>query len=216
MKKRIKTASAILLTAVIIALTVITGGYIKIRVMESKLHPVTEPFSSMEIVPMCVDYIFPLSDTEKSIGWSDYTFIGTVEEILGTEYTDLEYVFNENWFGLYDNDPITHYRIKVKHNIKGEAPEEFTMLCWGGQQPNGMLSDMNRGMPENGNTYVFMCTDSGENDGKIYYHNSSFLGDKNWYESSVSKDEVIQKFEEAYLNQDLSVRNNQRKISPHL
>ena len=39
----------------------------------------------MDVVPMCVDYIFPLNDTEKSIGWADYTFIGTVEEILGTE-----------------------------------------------------------------------------------------------------------------------------------
>ncbi len=206
MKKRIKTASAILLTAAIIALTVITVGYIKIRVMESKLHPVTEPFSSMEVVPMCVDYIFSLSDTEKSIGWSDYTFIGTVEEILGTEYTDLEYVFNENWFGLYDTDPITHYRIKVKHNIKGAAPEEFTMLCPGGQQPNGMLSDMNRGMPENGNTYVFMCTDSGENDGKIYYHNARHLGDKEWYESAGNVNEVIGQYEEAFEKQDLSVR----------
>ncbi len=205
MKKRIKTVLAVLLTAAIIALAVITGGYIKIRVMESKLHPVTEPFSSMEVVPMCVDYIFPLSDTEKSIGWSDYTFIGTVEEILGTEYTELEYVFNGNWFGLYDTDPITHYRIRVKHNIKGTAPEEFTMLCHGGQQPNGMLSDMNRTMPEKDTTYVFMCRDA-EGEGRIYYHYSIYLGDKNWYENSGDRDEVIKQYEEYYKNQDLSVR----------
>lgn len=206
MKKRIKTALAVLLTAAVIAAAVITGGYIKIRVTESKLHPVTEPFSSMEVVPMCVDYIFPLSDTEKSIGWSDYTFIGTVEEILGTEYTDLEYIWNENWIGLYDTDPVTHYRIKVKHNIKGTAPEEFTMLCWGGQQPNGMLSDMNRTMPEKDTTYVFMCYNSGENDGIIYYHNCHFLGDKEWYESAGNRDEIISQYEEYYKNQDLSVR----------
>lgn len=206
MKKRIKTFAIVITAAVILALSVFSGGYIKIRVMESKLHPVTEPFSSMEVVPMCVDYIFPHSDTLKSIGWSDYTFIGTVEEILGTEYTDLEYVFNENWFGLYDTDPITHYRIKVKHNIKGSAPEEFTMLCWGGQQPNGMLSDMNRGMPEKDTTYVFMCTDSSEDDGKIYYHHSIYLGDNNWYESAGNVSEAIKQYEEAYKNQDLSVR----------
>ncbi len=206
MKKRIKTVAIIFTVSAILAVAVITGGYIKIRVMESKLHPVTEPFSSMDVVPMCVDYIFPLSDTEKSIGWSDYTFIGTVEEILGTEYNDLEYVLNENWFGLYDTDPITHYRIKVKHNIKGTAPEEFTMLCWGGQQPNGMLSDMNRGMPEKDTTYVFMCTDSAEDDGKIYYHNSIYLGDKQWYENAGNRDEVIRQYEEYYKNQDLSVR----------
>ncbi len=208
MKKRIKTALAVMLTVAIIALAVVTGGYIKIRVTESKLHPVTEPFSSMEVIPMCVDYIFPLSDTEKSIGWSDYTFIGTVEEIIGTEYNDLEYIWNENWIGLYDTDPITHYRIKVKHNIKGTAPEEFTMLCRGGQQPNGMLSDMNRTMPEKDTTYVFMCYNSGENDGKIYYHNCRFLGDKEWYESAGNRDDVIRQYEEYYKNQDLSVRMN--------
>ncbi len=206
MKKRIRIFLTVIILIAASVLTVIAGGYINIRVMESKLHPVTEPFSSMEVVPMCVDYIFPLSDTEKSIGWSDYTFIGTVEEVIGTEYTDLEYVFNENWIGLYDTDPVTHYRIKVKHNIKGEAPEEFTMLCWGGQQPNGMLSDMNRGMPEKDTTYVFMCTDSGKDDGKIYYHYSTYLGDKTWYENAEGRDELIKQYEEAFKNQDLSVR----------
>lgn len=208
MKKILRTVFLASLVLVLTGLAIFAGGKIKIKLMESKLHPVTEPFSSMDVVPMCVDYIFPLNDTEKSIGWSDYTFIGTVEEILGTEYTDLEYIFNENWFGLYDSDPITHYRIKVKHNIKGTAPEEFTMLCWGGQQPNGMLSDMNRGMPESGSTYVFMCTDSGNDDGKIYYHNSIYLGDKSWYESAGNRDDVIRQCEEAYQNQDLSVRTD--------
>ena len=80
------------------------------------------------------------------------------------------------------------------------------MLCWGGQQPNGMLSDMNRGMPEKETTCVFMCTDSGEGDGKIYYHYSIYLGDKDWYESADNKDEFIKQLEEAYKNQDLSVR----------
>ncbi|MBQ7116750.1 MAG: hypothetical protein IJN88_00915 [Clostridia bacterium] len=206
MKKRIRTVLNVFLVLAIIILTVITGGYIKIRVMESKLHPVTEPFSSMEVVPMCVDYIFPLSDISKSIGWSDYTFIGTVEEIIGTEYSELEYIWNGNWIGLYDTDPVTHYRIKVKHNIKGTAPEEFTMLCWGGQQPGGMLSDMNRTMPEKDTTYVFMCRDSGEGDGRIYYHYSIYLGDKNWYESAGNVSEVIGRYEEYYKNQDLSVR----------
>ena len=202
MKRKLKTALAVIITVAVIALAVITGGYIKIKVMESRLHPVTEPFSSMEVVPMCVDYIFPLNDIEKSIGWSDYTFIGTVEEILGTQYTDLEYLWNGNWFGLYDSDPVTHYRIRVKHNIKGTAPEEFTMLCHGGQQPNGMLSDMNRAMPEKGNTYVFMCRASGENDGRIYYHYSVYLDGR----ALSGMDEVIRKYEKAYENQDLSVR----------
>lgn len=206
MKRIIKRVFLLLLILVLTGLALFSGGQIKIKLMESKLHPVTEPFSSMELVPMCVDYIFPLSDWEKSIGWSDYAFIGTVEEILGTEYTDLEYVFNGNWFGLYDTDPLTHYRVRVKHNIKGEAPEEFTMLCWGGQQPNGMLSDMNRGMPEKGNTYAFTCTASDENDRELYYHYSWLLGDESWYETAEGKDEFIKSFEEAYKNQDLSVR----------
>ncbi len=206
MKKRIRITLTVFISVAVLALAVITGGYIRIKVMESKLHPVTEPFSSMEVVPMCVDYIFPLNDTEKSIGWSDYTFIGTVEEIFGTEYNDLEYVCNKNWIGLYDTDPVTHYRIKVKHNIKGTAPEEFTMLCHGGQQPNGKLSDMNRIMPEKDTTYVFMCYDSGENDGKIYYHNCHSLGNKDWYESADNVSDTIRQYEKYYKNQDLSVR----------
>ncbi len=208
MKKLIKTVFIFFLSFVLTGLAIFAGGQIKIKLMESKLHPVTKPFSSMEVVPMCVDYIFPLNDTLKSIGWSDYTFIGTVEEIIGTEYNELEYIYNENWFGLYDADPVTHYRIKVKHNIKGTAPEEFTMLCWGGQQPNGMLSDMNRTMPEKDTTYVFMCYDSGKDDGKIYYHYCHLLGDKQWNESAHNVDEVIKEYEEAYKNQDLSVRKD--------
>ncbi|MBQ3136644.1 MAG: hypothetical protein IJB74_04090 [Clostridia bacterium] len=204
MKRILKFAFTVILSFLLTGAAVFGVGQIKIKLMESKLHPVTEPFSSMETVPMCVDYIFPLSDTLKSIGWSDYTFIGTVEEIIGTEYTDLEYIFNENWFGLYDSDPVTHYRIKVKHNIKGTAPEEFTMLCWGGQQPNGMLSDMNRAMPEKGNTYVFMCTDGSDDNSNIYYHNGIRLDSKDL--SNI--DEVIKKYEEAYENQDLSARRD--------
>ncbi len=205
MKKKFKAALAVIITAAVLTLSVIAGGQIKIKVTESKLHPVTEPFSSMETVPMCVDYIFPLDDIEKSIGWSDYTFIGTVEEIPGTEYTELEFIWNGNWFGLYDSNPVTHYRIKVKHNIKGTAPEEFTMLCHGGQQPNGMLSDMNRAMPEKGNTYVFMCR-APENEEGIYYHYSVYLGDESWYEGADNVSEVIRQYEEHYKNQDLSVR----------
>ncbi|MBR5437697.1 MAG: hypothetical protein IKV21_02140 [Clostridia bacterium] len=199
MKRLIKILPVLL----IVCLATASAMQIKIKVMESRLHPVTEPFSSMEVVSMCVDYIFPLNDTEKSIGWSDYTFIGTVEEIPGTQYTELEYT---SGFGLFDSAPITHYRIRVKHSIKGEAPEEFTMLCHGGQQPNGMLSDMNRSMPEKGGTYVFMCTDSGENDGKIYFHYGIYLGDESWYESADNVSGVIAQYEEAYKNQDLSVR----------
>lgn len=205
MKRKIKAVAIALAIITVLAMSVFIGGQIKIRAMESKLHPVTEPFSSMEVVPMCVNYIFPLSDTEKSIGWSDYTFIGTVEEIIGTEYTDLEYIRNEHWFGLYDSDPVTHYRIRVKHNIKGTAPEEFTLLCSGGQQPNGMLSDMNRAMPEKDTTYVFMCTEP-EESGEIYYHYSVYLGDESWYENADNRDEVIGRYEEHYRNQDLSVR----------
>ena len=69
-------------------------------------------------------------------------------------------------------------------------------------------------MPEKGGTYVFMCTDSGQNNGKIYFHNSRYLGDESWYESNENVNGVIEQYENAYENQDLSVRMDWKKLSP--
>lgn len=198
MKKGIKIAVSILSAVLILFLSVVLGGFIRIRIMESKLHPVTEPFSSMEKVPMCIDRIFPLHETEKCMGFSDYAFIGTVEEILGTEYDSLRYYR----FQLTEDTPATYYKVKAHHNIKGTVPEEFTLWSAGGQQPNGMLEEYHP-MPENEGTYLFMCCDF---EGKISLFNCYYLGGKDWYEKAENVTEIIEKYETCYKNQDLSVR----------
>ncbi len=198
MKKKVKTMLCILIALITVCLSVVLGGYIRIRVLESRLQPVTQPFSEMERMPMCVDYVFGDHETEKYMGFSDYAFIGTVEEVLGTEYDELFY----RRFVLWEEFPLTVYRIKVHRNIKGTLPEEITMYFNGGQQPNGMLEEY-RALPENKTTHIFFCL---ENEGRIIGDNTNYLGGYDWYTESGRTQDIIEKYETAYKNQDLSVR----------
>ena len=199
MKKRYKIAIVTLSVIVLLCASVVLGGFIRIRVLESKLWPVTEPFSAMERVPICVDRIFPLSDVEKCIGFSDYVFIGTVEEILGTKYNELHY----HDFKLRDDEgPETYYRIKSVYDIKGNVPEEFTLICYSGQNPDGTLTEIDP-LAEDKTTYIFMCC---ERDGEYRMFNCYYLGGYDWSDTSENVDDVIARYEEAFRNQDLSVR----------
>ena len=193
-KKLLYAFTAILLIGIVAS----AGLFARIHYLESRLHPVTMPFSEMIKIPMCIDRVFPLSDTEKCFGFSDYVFIGTVEEILGTEYDDV--IMHS--FTLYEEMPETHFSIKCLKNIKGNVPEEFTLKTYGGQQPNGTLEEYHP-MPENKSTYLFMCT---ENDGEVYYFNCIYIGAYDWYSTSKNVDKVIDNYEEVYKNEDLSVR----------
>ena len=193
-KKSLYALSAILLVVVIAAGSL----FARIYYLESRLHPVTMPFSEMVKIPMCIDRIFPLSDTEKCFGFSDYVFIGTVEEILGTEYDDI----SMHYFKLYPYLTTTHFRVKCLKNIKGTVPEEFTLKTSGGQQPDGTLEEMHP-MPENKSTCLFMCM---ENKGEVSFFNCIYIGDYDWFTTSENVDAVIGEYEEAYKNEDLSVR----------
>ncbi len=193
-RKLLYAFAAILLVAVIAA----GGFFARIYYLESRLHPVTMPFSEMVKIPMCIDRIFQLSETEKCFGFSDYVFIGTVEEILGTEYEDISL----HRFKLYPYLTTTHFKVKNLKNIKGYLPEELTLRTYGGQQPDGTLEEMHP-MSEDKCTYLFMCI---ENEGEIYYFNCIYIGDYDWYSKSENVDAVIEKYEKVYENEDLSVR----------
>ncbi len=198
MKKKVKVLLCIIIVVLILCLSVVLGGLIRIKVLESKLWPVTQPFSEMERVPMCVNYIFDTSETEKCMGFADYAFFGTVEEILGTEYDELYYYK----FRLVEETPCTVYKIKVHRNIKGTLPEEITIYFYGGQKPNGLLEEY-RALPENKTTNVFFCRES---EGKIIGHSADYLGGYDWYTQSNGRQSVVEKYEAAFKNQDLSVR----------
>ncbi len=193
-KKLLYTFSAILFVAVIAAVAL----FARIHYLESRLHPVTMPFSEMVKIPMCIDRISPLNDTEKCFGFADYVFIGTVEEIIGTEYDDISI----HSFKLYPELTQTHFRVKCLKNIKGTVPEEFTLKTYGGQQPNECLEEMHP-MPENKSTCLFMCT---ENQGEVHFFNCIFIGDYEWYAMSDNVEAIIERYEEVYKNEDLSVR----------
>lgn len=198
MKKKVKALLCILIAVITLCLSVVLGGFIRIKVLESKLWPVTQPFSEMERMPMCVLYVFGADETEKYMGFSDYAFIGTVEEVLGTEYDELYY----RRFVLWEEFPLTVYKIKVHRNIKGTLPEEITLYFNGGQQPNGMLEEY-RPLPEDKTTRVFFCI---ENEGRIICDSADYLGGYDWYTESNNTQSVIEKYETAFKNQDLSVR----------
>lgn len=198
MKPFVKKSLCVLSAVLLVALIAVAGLFARIHYLESRLHGVTMPFSEMKKIPMCIDRVFPLSDLEKGFGFADYVFIGTVEEILGTEYDDI----SMHSFVLYEETPETHFTVKRTKNIKGNVPEKFTLRTCGGQQPNGFLEEYHP-MPENKSTCLFMCT---ENDGEIYFFNCIYLDHINWSIMGKEAYEVIEKYEEIYKNQDLSVR----------
>ncbi len=198
MKPWIKKSLCTLTTVLLIAATFIAGLFIKVHSLESKLQPVTMPFSQMERIPMCINRLFPLSDLEKCFGFADYVFIGTVEEILGTEYDEI----SMHGFVLYAENPETHFKVKTVWNIKGNVPAEFKLKTYGGQQPNGMLEEFNP-MPEDKSTCLFMCT---ENEGDIYFFNCVYLNGIDWNAMGKDANEVIEEYKKVYENQDLSVR----------
>ena len=193
-KKMIYILAAVLLAAVIVS----AGLSGRVYYLESRLHPVTMPFSEMEKIQICIDRIFPLSDTEKCIGFSDNVFIGTVEEILGTEYEDV----SMHSFRLYPELTKTHFRVKALKNIKGELSGELILKTSGGQLPDGRLEEMHP-MAENKNTYLFMCI---RNEDGLYYFNCIYIGDYDWFSTSENVDKVIEKYEEVYRNEDSSVK----------
>ena len=198
MKTVVKKSICVLAAILLIGLTAAAGLFARVHYLESRLHPVSIPFSEMKKIPMCIDRIFPLADTEKCFGFSDYVFIGTVEEILGTDYDDISMQF----FKLYESIPETHFTVKKIKDIKGNVPEKFTLKTSGGQQPNGMLEEFHP-MPENKSTCLFMCT---ETEGEIYFFNCISLDYIDWTETDGKADEVIEKYMEIYKNEDLSVR----------
>lgn len=198
MKPWLKKSLYILTAILLVAATFVAGLFIKIHSLESKLQPVTMPFSEMQRIPMCINRIFPLSDLEKSFGFADYVFIGTVEEILGTEYDDIHLTS----FTLYENSPETHFKVRTVWNIKGNVPKEFTLKTYGGQQPNGMLEEFNP-MPEDKSTCLFMCTES---EGEIYFFNCVYLNGVDWDAMGKDADKIIEKYKKVYENQDLSMQ----------
>lgn len=198
MKNKVKILLCLALVLLIVSLSVVLGGFIRIKVLESRLQPVTQPFSEMKRVPMCIDFVFQESETEKCMGFFDYAFFGTVEEILGTEYNELYY----RRFVLWDEFPHTVYKVSVHRNIKGVLPEEITLYFNGGQQPNGLLEEYHP-LPENKRTGVFFCQ---EIDGRIVGDIFNYMGGYDWYTQSSNRQEMIEKYDNAYKNRDLTVR----------
>lgn len=201
MKKRIKIFLVSLFVILTLCLTFFLGLHIRVQIMESRLHPVTQPFSEMERQPICVDYAFDTGNLEKSIGFSDYTFIGTVEEILGTKYNKLYY---RNFKLIDGQGPETYYKVKVYHNIKGSLPQEITLITYGGQNPDGTLKLVDP-LPEDKTTCVFMCCES---EGEYRLTGCNYLGGYDWSDTSSDVGGQIEKYETAYQNQDLSVRHD--------
>ena len=198
MKPWIKKLLCTLTALLLIAVTATAGLFVRVYYLESRLHPVKIPFSQMEKVAMCVDRIFPLSDLEKCFGFADYVFIGTVEEIMGTEYDNI----SMHRFKLYEESPETLFNVKTVWNIKGNVPAEFTLKTYGGQQPDGTLEETHP-LPENKSTCLFMCT---ETEGEIYFFNCVYLNGVDWNAMGEDANEIIEEYKRVYENQDLSMR----------
>ena len=97
-------------------------------------------------------YIINENDINEIASYSNYIFVGRVEDYIKTEY-------------ISDDDelpPVTYYSVGVLKNIKGEltTDENVVLTKSGGIKKDGktFAVEVNDILPALGNTYVFAAT----------------------------------------------------------
>ena len=149
----------------------------KIKTIESKIYPVTADFDSVQRNSRIGALAYDYTDKAKHVGFMDYVFVGRVEKLVGTSYTDVSITDRK-----VSATPWTNYEITVLGNIKGELKTNITIPVkkLAGMDINYDYLTINEGdtMPKEGACYIF-CTfvdEAGElyiscNDANIYLGN---------------------------------------------
>ena len=202
----------------------------KIKKLEETISPIPESVKELPVTEMQLSYDFDVFDTKKLVGFVDYMFIAKVEEITGTIYESV--VYNPDT-RVYSGLPYTCCKITVVENIKGNLKlnETIPMRSLGGVSIDGKsYYKYSQGDElETGGYYLFLgyADQNGElyvcdtnatialefsqpiKSGTIQTQNSTpdALLEKN--------NDLINKYKDAFQNQDLSVRAGERYNSKY-
>lgn len=110
-----------------------------------------------DIVYMHGEFVVNVDDLEAMTGFSDYVFVGYVEERGETIKAEKDYL--ENGKEIYT--PYTPYKLTVIDNIKGNLKKnaEIEILKHGGYLADGRFEMWEDDiMPEEGEYYIFHAT----------------------------------------------------------
>lgn len=180
-----------------------------------KIHSITnsipENFNKLPVNEICNQYSFDPYDLEKMVGCYDYMFVAYVDNCIGTYYENARYTES----GRLVASPFTKYEIKVIKNIKGELKTDSSLpiSMYGGLNIDKKSVTMvtNTSFPIVGNYYLILAYTN--IDGELFIGEPNcclLLNDitesdfEKFSENIFTGD--IEKYVEAYKNQDTSVK----------
>lgn len=193
----------------------------QVKTLSSTVYELPENYEELPVVEAIVDYVIDMNDLNAYAGIVDYIFVGKVEEITGVTYNDVGLIYHDFPIAEIDGFPQTGYKITVLENIKGELKKDITLTQGSGPVIGKKQMDLIAGpiMKEN-DVRIFMAyTDNegglhvGEAPGIVSLGN---LADSERYPEFRETEQVketVEKYIEAYKNQDTSYRFRERKLS---
>lgn len=177
-KKLVATAAAVIMiicTAVLTVVTLDKAKINKIAKIENTIYPITADFDTAPKKYTIGVPTYDWFDKAKHVGFMSYVFVGKVEKLVGTTYTDVSI----DIFGKVSATAWTNYEITVLGNIKGNLKTGITLNIreGAGFDFNSEILQMNTvdTLPNEGLIYIF-CAFADE-DGELYIscHESNII-----------------------------------------
>lgn len=219
---------AVLICASIVGVRTYSGQ--KIKKLEETVSPIPETVKALPVTENELCYAFDVFDAKKLVGFVDYVFVAKVEEITGTVYESVVY---DRKAGTYTGTPYTCYKITVVENIKGNLKlnETIPMRSLGGVSVDGK-SYYKYGQGDEleiGRYYLFLGY--ADQNGELYVCDTNATIALEFSQSIKSgtiqtqnsapdallekNSDLINKYKDAFQNQDLSVRAGERYSSKY-
>ena len=186
---------------------------------ENRLFPMKDPISIINTEYkrnlVCVDWAYDISDKRKVVGFHDYVFVGEVEKVVGTGYSDVDFSDGLKMF----SQPYTQYEVRVIENLKGElkTDRDIPLTKHDGAYLFGKRVSMMEGdnLPDVGECYIFIC--SADEDGELNIGSFSsfcdiYLCKAEEYTGQEAKIEI---YRDAVRNMDESVYIGERYKSKY-
>lgn len=220
MKKFFRAVFILILILASLLLGIRVYQQCRVKIISSKVYEVPQNYEELPVENIIVDYVFDPNDLNAYAGFVDYIFIGKVEEVTGITYTDVELIYHDFPIAKIDGYPQTHYKITVLENIKGSLVKDITLTQGSGPAIGGKRMHLVAGQLMKGNdVHIFMAYT--KDDGELHIGDAAGavkLGSLQNAEeySELRKEnqatETVQKYIEAYKNQDESHRYRERRL----
>lgn len=220
MKKFLKALLILVVAIAGLLFAVRVCQQLQVKIISSKVYEVPENYEELPIENVIVDYVFDLNDLNAYAGFADYIFVGKVEEVTGITYTDVKLIYFDLPIAVIDGHPQTHYKVTVLQNIKGNLAEDITLTqasgpVIGGKQMNLIAGQL---MKENDVRIFMACTNDdgelhiGDAAGTVKLGNVQNVEDYPELQQSEQVKKTVDKYIEAYENQDESYRYRERRL----